>query len=269
MARACTGQTRVFSATVSTPPFAQSILQASVEQKINARQSTAIIQGNVNTDTTTFKNGTVSGGFNAVLPALLFLALFYVAILLLGNQMLSSTLEEKENRVTEMILTTINPTSLILRKVVSLFMVGLVQMLVFAIPTILGYLFFRDQLNIPDFNLSALVFDPQQMIIGALILLGGFSLFTGTLVALGAVMPAAKDAGPIFGALMVLIFIPFYTVSLAPCPWSSAIRTRRSCRSSVTSRTPRRSPPCCAMRSAPCRCGRRSSSLSNCSPLQQ
>lgn len=193
---------------------AQSILQASVEQKINAPQSTAIIQGNVNTDTTTFKSGTVSGGFNAVLPALLFLALFYVAILLLGNQMLSSTLEEKENRVTEMILTTINPTSLILGKVVSLFMVGLVQMLVFAIPMVLGYLFFRDQLNIPDLNLSALVFEPQQMIIGALILLGGFALFTGTLVALGAVMPTAKDAGPIFGALMVLIFIPFYTVSL-------------------------------------------------------
>ncbi|MGO4689516.1 ABC transporter permease [Glaciibacter sp. 2TAF33] len=52
------------------------------------------------------------------------------------------------------------------------------------------------------------------MIVGALILLGGFSLFTGTLVALGAVMPTVKDAGPIFGALMVLIFIRFYTISL-------------------------------------------------------
>ena len=30
----------------------------------------------------------------------------------LSNQMLNSTLEEKENRVTEMILTTLNPTTL-------------------------------------------------------------------------------------------------------------------------------------------------------------
>ncbi|MHB1234319.1 MAG: ABC transporter permease, partial [Microbacteriaceae bacterium] len=59
-----------------------------------------------------------------------------------------------------------------------------------------------------------LVFDPQTMIVGALILFGGFSLFTGTLVALGAVMPTAKDAGPIFGALMALIFIPFYVLPL-------------------------------------------------------
>ena len=35
--------------------------------------------------------------------------------------MLASTLDEKENRVTEMILTTINPTALILGKIVSLF----------------------------------------------------------------------------------------------------------------------------------------------------
>ncbi|WP_223690062.1 ABC transporter permease [Leifsonia poae] len=193
---------------------AEAILTTSVESRIDSPQYSAILQGTVSSDTTTFKNGEVAGGFNAVIPALLFLVIFYIVILLLGNQMLNSTLEEKENRVTEMILTTINPTSLILGKVISLFMIGIVQMLVFAIPTVLAYLFFRSQLNIPDLDLSAFVFDPQQMIVGALILLGGFSLFTGTLVALGAVMPTAKDAGPIFGALMVLIFIPFYTIAL-------------------------------------------------------
>ncbi len=56
-----------------------------------------------------------------------------------------------------------------------------------------------------------------------LILLGGFSLFTGTLVAIGAVMPTAKDAGPIFGVLMILIFIPFYTVTLVVCDPNASI----------------------------------------------
>ncbi|MEO7588099.1 MAG: ABC transporter permease [Arachnia sp.] len=193
---------------------AQSILQQSALARVNAPQLTGIIQGNVSIDTTTFKDGAVAGGINAVVPALLFLVIFYVVILLLGGQMLNSTLEEKENRVTEMILTTIKPTSLILGKVVSLFIVGIVQMLVFALPVVLAYVFFRDQLSIPDLDLSALVFDPQTMTVGALILLGGFALFTTTLVALGAAMPTAKDAGPIFGAMMVLIFIPFYIISL-------------------------------------------------------
>jgi ABC-2 type transport system permease protein len=193
---------------------ATSILQQSVTAKLGAPQLTTIIQGNIATDTTTFKDGTVAGGINSLIPALLFLAIFYVVILLLGNQMLNSTLEEKENRVTEMILTTINPTSLILGKVLSLFIVGIVQMLMFALPVVLGYIFFRNQLNIPNLNLSTLMFNPQTMIVGVLILIGGFALFTATLVALGAVMPTAKDAGPIFGAMMVLIFLPFYILSL-------------------------------------------------------
>ncbi len=193
---------------------AESILKQSAEATVNAPQLTGIIQGNISTDTTTFKDGVVSGGINAVIPAMLFLAIFYVVILLLGNQMLNSTLEEKENRVTEMILTTINPTSLILGKVISLFIVGIVQMLVFAVPIVVAYVFFRDQLSIPDLDLSAFVFAPQTMIVGTLILIGGFALFTVTLVALGAAMPTAKDAGPIFGAMMIMIFIPFYIITL-------------------------------------------------------
>jgi ABC-2 type transport system permease protein len=156
----------------------------------------------------------VAGGFNSAIPPLLYLVIFYMVILLLGNQMLNSTLEEKENRVTEMILTTINPTSLILGKVISLLLLGVVQIVAFALPMVAGYVFFRERLNLPDFDLSALVFDPQQMIIGGLILFGGFALFTGTLVALGAIMPTVKDAGPIYAALMVLIFVPFYVVTL-------------------------------------------------------
>ncbi|MEO6996666.1 MAG: ABC transporter permease, partial [Terracoccus sp.] len=55
---------------------------------------------------------------------------------------------------------------------------------------------------------------PGPMITGALLLFGGFLLFTGTLVAAGAIMPTAKEAGSIFGAMMVLLFVPFYALSL-------------------------------------------------------
>ena len=193
---------------------AQAILQSSVEEKIGSPVLTFISQGSVKTTTVTYKDGKITGGINSVIPAMLFLVIFYLVILLLGNQMLTSTLDEKENRVTEMILTTINPTNLILGKVISLVLLGLVQMLVFTLPFTIGYVFFRSHLHLPNINLSNLVFDPVRMTIGALILLGGFALFIGTLVALGAAMPTAKDAGPIFGGLITLIFIPFYIIPL-------------------------------------------------------
>ncbi len=193
---------------------AQMILQTSVDSKIGSMDVSAISRGAVKSTTVTFRNGKTAGGMNSLIPAMFFLVIFYMLIVLLGNQMLTSTLDEKENRVTEMILTTINPTNLILGKVISLFVLGVVQMLVFAMPIATGYLFFRKNLNLPNIDFSHLVFEPRQMTVAALLLLGGFALFTGSLVALGAAMPTAKDAGPIFGSLIALMFIPFYVFSL-------------------------------------------------------
>ncbi len=193
---------------------AQSLLQLSAQRELDSPKLVQLASGGVNAVTVTYRDGRETAGFNGLIAPILYLVAFYLLIILLGNQMLASTLEEKENRVTEMILTTINPTSLILGKIISLFALGLVQIVVFALPLVVAYALFRTQLNIPTLDLSHLSLDPQQMLVGALILIGGFALFTGTLVAIGAVMPTAKDAGPIFGILMILIFIPFYIVTL-------------------------------------------------------
>ncbi|WP_348787348.1 ABC transporter permease [Leifsonia sp. NPDC080035] len=194
---------------------AESLLSTSVEKSLDRPVDVAILRGEVDTATTTFKDGKVAPGFEAILPALIFLAAFFIVIVFLGNQMLNSTLEEKENRVTEMILTTINPTNLLIGKVISLFAIGIIQIAVFALPMLIGFLFFRDQLNIPSLDLSGLVFDPQKMIVGALILIGGFALFTGTLVAVGAVMPTAKDAAPVFSVVIFAVVIPLYASGFA------------------------------------------------------
>jgi len=193
---------------------AKQILVSAAQQKINSTELTAVAQGDVKVTSQTYKGGQVSGGIAVVIPPLLFLVIFYLLIAMLGNQMLSSTLEEKENRVTEMILTTLNPTTLIVGKVIALFMVGLVQMLIFALPVIVGYIFFRSNLNLPDVDLSHLTLQAGPMIVGALLLAGGFILFTGTLVAIGAVVPTVKEAGTAFAPLMIMLFLPFYVVSL-------------------------------------------------------
>jgi ABC-2 type transport system permease protein len=127
--------------------------------------------------------------------------------------MLAATLDEKENRVTEMILTTIEARSLIIGKIISLFVVGLAQMLVFALPLAIGYVFFRDQLDFPDVDLSQLDFDPGAMTVGAVLLIGGFALLTGMSVAIGAVMPTAKEAGPFYAVIIFSIIIPVYVLS--------------------------------------------------------
>jgi ABC-2 type transport system permease protein len=193
---------------------AGALLSASANSKIDDQKLLAILANNLKIDTKTFSAGKESGSIGDAIPPLLFLLIFYIVILLLGNQMLTSTQEEKENRVTEMILTTLNPTTLVVGKIISLFIVGIVQMGIFILPTLISYIFFRDELRIPNFDLSSLNFSPLPMTIGLLLLFSGFVLFTGTLVAVGAVMPTAKEAGQVYGVVVTLLFVPFWVISL-------------------------------------------------------
>ncbi|MDJ0322398.1 ABC transporter permease [Cryobacterium sp. PH31-AA6] len=194
--------------------IATGLMVASAQAEINDQTLTALAKGSFPVDSITYKDGAESGGVLGALAPLLFLLIFYVVIVMLGNQMLTSTLEEKENRVTEMILTTLNPTTLITGKIISLFIIGLVQMIVFILPVLIGYLFFRTALSLPDVDLSQLIVNPGQMVVGALLLIGGFTLFMGTLVAAGAIMPTAKEASQVFGIMMALVFVPLYAASL-------------------------------------------------------
>ena len=193
---------------------AQAMLTHAAEQKIGSAELSTLATSKARIETVTYEGTRESGGLGSVIPPLVFLVIFYGLIVLLAGQMLNSTLEEKENRVTEMILTTLKPTTLIAGKVIALFAIGLVQMIVFLSPVLLARLLLPDQLTPATLALPPLIFDPVRMTVGLLILIGGFALFTTTLVAIGAVMPTAKEAGNVLGVMMALIFIPFYAVAL-------------------------------------------------------
>ena len=132
-----------------------------------------------------------------------FLILFYFLITFFGNQMLTSTTEEKENRVIEMILTTIEARTLIVGKIISLIILAIIQGLLVVSPVLIGYLIFHDQLKLPSVDLSSLPVDPQRIAIGFLAFAGSFMLFTGLLVAIGAAVPTAKEANSFFDVAMM------------------------------------------------------------------
>lgn len=198
---------------------AKQLYSQSANLQIDSSQLVSIAKGEVHYDTTTYKeNGEKSAGWWAAAPPLIFLVLFYFTVAMLGNNLLNSTVEEKENRVTEMILTTLNPTNLIVGKLIATLMAGFVQALVLILPVVAAYFILGSNAgaaSLPDLELTKnLVIDPASMGIGFLLFIGGMLLFTGTLVAVGAIMPTAKEAGQWFGIAILLMFIPFYIFQL-------------------------------------------------------
>ena len=193
--------------------LANSLLATSVRSDVNPAIQ-KIIQGKINSTSTIYRDGKIHDSVQEMILPGIFLILFYFLITFFGNQMLTSTTEEKENRVIEMILTTIEARTLIVGKIISLIILAIVQGLLVVLPVLIGYLFFHDQLKLPSVDLSSLPIDPLRIGIGFLAFASSFMMFTGLLVAIGAAVPTAKEAGSFFGVVMILLFGPLYAVSM-------------------------------------------------------
>jgi ABC-2 type transport system permease protein len=203
---------------------AKLILQESVAPTVNP-QTIAILKDAVGFNSTIYKSGVQFDGIKAMIAPGVFLVLFYILIVVSGNQMLASTTEEKENRVIEIILTTIKARTLIIGKILSLFVLALVQVVVMLVPIIIIYAKWHNQLSLPNFDLSNIPFDFVRIGIGATIFLLSFLLFIGLLVAIGSAVPTAKEASGFFGVVMILLFGPLYAASLfMSAPDSSLVR---------------------------------------------
>lgn len=174
----------------------------------------AVLAGTVNVSVTTYKDGTTYDGLKSMIVPGIFLVLFYFVIAMFGNQMLNSTVEEKENRVIEMLLTSVETRTLIIGKILALVTLGLLQIFLIIIPVIIGYFAVRTQLSLPNFDLSMVTFDWGRIAVGFLFFILSFLFFTGVLVTIGASVPTAKEAGPFMGATVLLLFAPLYAASL-------------------------------------------------------
>jgi len=194
---------------------ASAVLTESVRAEIGSDELVSIIQGGTRVDAVTYlPDGSVSNVLAAMPVGIVLLALLFLAVVLLGNPVLIATTEEKENRVAEILLTSARPNAVIAAKLVALGIVGLVQVGVILAPVLLGWLLFRDQLRLGELDLSSIVFDPQLVTLGVLILLAAIALYIASLAAVGAAAPSAKDAGGFTFIAIMLPLAPLYAAAL-------------------------------------------------------
>ena len=192
---------------------AQTIMSLSASDTVGPNVQAALTKS-TNVSATIYRDGMQYDAIKQMILPGLFLVLFYFLIAFFGNQMLTSTTEEKENRVIEMLLTTVEARTLIVGKILSLIVLSIIQGLVVIIPVLAGYLLFHDKLNLPSLDLTTLPVNWGAISIGFAVFASSFMLFTGLLVAIGAAVPTAKEASGFFGIVMVLIFGPLYAASL-------------------------------------------------------
>lgn len=193
--------------------LAEQLLRQSVSGSVD-QSEVAVLTGAVDYDVTTYRDGEEYNAISHIIAPGFFLVLFYFLIAMFANQMLTSTTEEKENRVIEMLLTTVKARTLIVGKVLSLIVLAIIQAALVTAPAFIIYFVANSQLDLPVLDLSTIVFDPARIAISITVFAVSFMLFTGILVAISAAVPTAKEANNFFGIVMIMVFGPLYASPL-------------------------------------------------------
>lgn len=138
---------------------------------------------------------------------------FFMFITLCGNRFLMTVVEEKENRISEMILTSVSPKHLIVGKIFAMMALGGVQILAFVIP-VLGLVFLNRDNSIINMILAMIEIDPVMIILSVLLFVASTLFYAGVCTFVGSLVSTARDASSFIGPAIVLMVFPLYFMQM-------------------------------------------------------
>ena len=175
----------------------------------------AVISGSVIFNTTNFTLDNTEfdlmGQISRMVVPGIGLALFFILIVMFGNRLTTAMVEEKENRISEMILTSLKPRDLITGKIISLIILGFIQLAVLIIPIIILTIFgFNSDLIPTDLPLDLNFWTIFATLI---LILFSYFLFTALCVTIGTLVPTAKDASQFAGIVVIMVILPMFFIT--------------------------------------------------------
>ena len=188
------------------------ILNQAVSSKFSDLDVTALTGNFEITDNKLTTTGEDSNALGKAIVPIIFLVLFFFLITLFGGRMLMTVVEEKENRISEMILTSVSTKHLIVGKILSMMLLGLIQITTLIIPIIVALIIYKDNDMISGI-VSTIELDPVAIISNLLLFIFSIFLATGLLTYIGTITPTAKDASQFIGPVIIGVVFPLYFMS--------------------------------------------------------
>lgn len=136
--------------------------------------------------------------------------LFYVLILTSASLMLNSVAKEKENRVMEILMSSLKPNQLLAGKILGLGLVGLLQMVVWLGSALILLRVGGKTLNIPP----SLQLSPEIFFWGIPFFLLGYLLYATIMAGAGALVPNVKESTQATFIVVLPILVPLLMVGV-------------------------------------------------------
>ena len=140
----------------------------------------------------------------------IFTVLLMMAIFTGAGTLLQSVSEEKENRMVDVLLTSVSPLSLMAGKILALGTTSLIQMIVWIASLAIIGPQIVDQIP----NAGDLKIEPLTLAYVSLFFIAGYFLFSVILAGIGSATTSAKEAGPISMIVVLPAGIPVWLSSV-------------------------------------------------------
>jgi len=151
------------------------------------------------------------GGFSAFILPYLFSVLLMLAIFTSSGYLLQGLGEEKENRVMEILLSSISPRQLLAGKVLGLGAAGLVQIIVWLISA--NFLLRMASATWGNV-LGSLQITPEFLMLGIIYFILGYLLMAILMAGVGSVSPTAREGQQMSVIFIMPVIIPIYFMPL-------------------------------------------------------
>ncbi len=141
---------------------------------------------------------------NQLVVPVIFTALLMFSIMMGSGSLLESVSEEKENRMVDVLLTSVSPLSLMAGKILAMGTTSLVQIMVWVGSIAIIGPQIIDQIP----NAADLKIEPLTLAYVSLFFIAGFFLFSVILAGIGSATTSAKEAGPITAVVTLPAVFP-------------------------------------------------------------
>ncbi len=138
---------------------------------------------------------------------------FFFSVFISSSFLLQSVSEEKENRMIELILSTIKKESLIYGKVVGLSGVVFLQLFIWLFFGAISFYFATNQIDIDLSSIDLSSIDWYLIPLNFYFTITGFLLFAAIMVGVGGISTSYKDSRGLSSVFIILAIFPLYLVT--------------------------------------------------------
>ncbi|MEM6703344.1 MAG: ABC transporter permease [Acidobacteriota bacterium] len=142
-----------------------------------------------------------------------FVYLLWISVFTIAQMLLTNTVEEKSNRLMEVLLSSVSPLQLMIGKILGIAATGMTMLISWMIFFYLATKFLPRLFDVNiGFDLSVIAADPVYIGSFLLYFLLGYLLYASLLVGIGSVCNSLKEAQNLMSPIMIVLFVPLVTM---------------------------------------------------------